>query len=121
MREPERTAGGCCKPVVTSGSCCACGSGWCRCASGVTHGFEDWRHAGRGHWLFATTLPAGSDEDQPRARASMGEDLQRGQPTEVDHLNGEIVRLAGAQSSTLRSRALDGSGGERIEVELIHF
>jgi 2-dehydropantoate 2-reductase len=30
----------------------------------------------------------------PEARSSMWEDLQRGRPTEVDHLNGEIVRLA---------------------------
>ena len=30
----------------------------------------------------------------PEARSSMWEDLSRGRPTEVDHLNGEIVRLA---------------------------
>ena len=30
----------------------------------------------------------------PEARSSMWEDLTRGRPTEVDHLNGEIVRLA---------------------------
>jgi 2-dehydropantoate 2-reductase len=32
----------------------------------------------------------------PEARSSMWEDLSRGRPTEVDHLNGEIVRLAEA-------------------------
>jgi 2-dehydropantoate 2-reductase len=32
----------------------------------------------------------------PEARSSMWEDLTRGRPTEVDHLNGEIVRLAEA-------------------------
>lgn len=31
----------------------------------------------------------------PQARSSMWEDLARGRPTEVDYLNGEIVRLAG--------------------------
>jgi 2-dehydropantoate 2-reductase len=30
----------------------------------------------------------------PQARSSMWEDLQAGRPTEVDHLNGEIARLA---------------------------
>jgi 2-dehydropantoate 2-reductase len=30
----------------------------------------------------------------PEARSSMWEDLSRNRPTEVDHLNGEIVRLA---------------------------
>lgn len=30
----------------------------------------------------------------PQARSSMWEDLSRGRPTEVDYLNGEIVRLA---------------------------
>ena len=32
----------------------------------------------------------------PEARSSMWEDLSRGRKTEVDHLNGEIVRLAEA-------------------------
>jgi 2-dehydropantoate 2-reductase len=32
----------------------------------------------------------------PQARSSMWEDLVRGRPTEVDYLNGEIVRLAEA-------------------------
>jgi 2-dehydropantoate 2-reductase len=30
----------------------------------------------------------------PLARSSMWEDLQAGRPTEVDELNGEVVRLA---------------------------
>jgi 2-dehydropantoate 2-reductase len=30
----------------------------------------------------------------PEARSSMWEDLTRGRPTEVDYLNGEIVRMA---------------------------
>ena len=30
----------------------------------------------------------------PEARSSMWEDLSRGRLTEVDHLNGEIVRVA---------------------------
>src|SRR5204862_7033605 len=30
----------------------------------------------------------------PQARSSMWEDLEAGRPTEVDYLNGEIVRLA---------------------------
>jgi 2-dehydropantoate 2-reductase len=32
----------------------------------------------------------------PEARSSMWEDLTRGRPTEVDYLNGEIVRVAAA-------------------------
>jgi len=30
----------------------------------------------------------------PLARTSMWEDLQAGRPTEIDYLNGEVVRLA---------------------------
>jgi 2-dehydropantoate 2-reductase len=29
-----------------------------------------------------------------RARSSMADDLKAGRPTEIDHLNGEVVRLA---------------------------
>jgi 2-dehydropantoate 2-reductase len=48
----------------------------------------------------------------PEARSSMWEDLTRGRPTEVDYLNGEIVRLA--KQSGVRSPI-----NERI-VALIH-
>ncbi len=34
----------------------------------------------------------------PRARSSMWEDLSRGRPTEIDYLQGEIVRLAGEKN-----------------------
>lgn len=34
------------------------------------------------------------DIDGPRAGGSLWQSVRRGQPTEVDHLNGEIVRLA---------------------------
>jgi 2-dehydropantoate 2-reductase len=48
----------------------------------------------------------------PEARSSMWEDLSRGRPTEVDHLNGEIVRLAAScgASAPLNTRM----------VELVH-
>jgi 2-dehydropantoate 2-reductase len=36
----------------------------------------------------------------PEARSSMWEDLARGRPTEVDQLNGEIVRLAASCGAT---------------------
>lgn len=32
----------------------------------------------------------------PRARSSMAEDLARGRPTEIDYINGEVLRLAAA-------------------------
>ena len=48
----------------------------------------------------------------PEARSSMWEDLTRGRPTEVDHLNGEIVRLAD-------QHATDAPLNRRI-VELVH-
>lgn len=44
-------------------------------------------------WLFRRLLPAVVKVDDT-ARSSMWEDLNRGRPTEVDFLNGEIVRLA---------------------------
>ncbi len=45
----------------------------------------------------------------PEARSSMWEDLQRRRRTEVDELNGEIVRLASAAGTTapLNSRVVD--------------
>lgn len=48
----------------------------------------------------------------PDARSSMWEDLTRGRPTEVDWLNGEIVRLA-------EQRGRDAPLNRRI-VELVH-
>ncbi len=44
-------------------------------------------------WLFLRVAAAMVDVD-PTARSSMWEDLQRGRRTEIDFLNGEIVRLA---------------------------
>lgn len=48
----------------------------------------------------------------PESRASMWFDLERGRPTEVDYLNGEIVRLAEANGS-------DAPLNRRL-VELVH-
>ncbi|HUH02664.1 MAG TPA: 2-dehydropantoate 2-reductase [Kofleriaceae bacterium] len=48
----------------------------------------------------------------PEARSSMWQDLSRRRPTEVDYLNGEVVRLAGAHNA---SAPLN-----RRIVELIH-
>ena len=45
----------------------------------------------------------------PEARSSMWEDLSRNRPTEVDHLNGEIVRLAATcgASAPLNARMVE--------------
>jgi 2-dehydropantoate 2-reductase len=48
----------------------------------------------------------------PEARSSMWEDLTRGRPTEVDYLNGEIVRVAARHHT-------DAPLNARI-VELVH-
>jgi 2-dehydropantoate 2-reductase len=48
----------------------------------------------------------------PEARSSMWEDLARGRPTEVDELNGEIVRLAS-------EHGMDAPLNRRV-VELVH-
>jgi 2-dehydropantoate 2-reductase len=48
----------------------------------------------------------------PDSRSSMWEDLARGRPTEVDYLNGEIVRLA-------EQHGIDAPLNRRI-VELVH-
>ncbi|MET9315610.1 2-dehydropantoate 2-reductase [Kribbella sp. NPDC003505] len=48
----------------------------------------------------------------PLARTSMWEDLEAGRPTEIDYLNGEVVRLA-------RSLGRTAPVNERL-VELIH-
>jgi 2-dehydropantoate 2-reductase len=48
----------------------------------------------------------------PQARSSMWEDLQRGRATEIDYINGEIVRLAESMAGTApRNRAM---------LELVH-
>lgn len=46
-------------------------------------------------WLF-NRVAAQMVKIDPQARSSMWDDLDRGRPTEVDYLNGEVVRLAGA-------------------------
>lgn len=55
-------------------------------------------------WLFRRLLPAVVKVDD-EARSSMWEDLNRGRPTEVDFLNGEIVRLAEQIGSTAPANA----------------
>jgi 2-dehydropantoate 2-reductase len=57
--------------------------------------------------LLAARLPADA-----QARSSMWEDLTRGRPTEVDHLNGEIVALA-------ERSGVDAPVNRRV-VELVH-
>lgn len=47
--------------------------------------------------LYRTVVAAGSGGKMrvdPHARSSMAEDLAKGRPTEVDYLQGEVVRLA---------------------------
>ena len=44
-------------------------------------------------WLFAR-LANQMLEIDPQARSSMWEDLERGRPTEIDWINGEVVKLA---------------------------
>jgi len=44
-------------------------------------------------WLFFRVAAAMLRID-PEARSSMWEDLERGRTTEVDFINGEVVRLA---------------------------
>ena len=46
-------------------------------------------------WLF-NRVAAQMVKIDPQARSSMWDDLDRGRPTEVDYLNGEVVRLAEA-------------------------
>ena len=46
-------------------------------------------------WLF-NRVAAQMVKIDPQARSSMWDDLHRGRPTEVDYLNGEVVRLAEA-------------------------
>ncbi len=44
-------------------------------------------------WLFRL-VAGGMVKIDPQARSSMWEDLNRGRKTEIDYLNGEILRLA---------------------------
>jgi 2-dehydropantoate 2-reductase len=44
-------------------------------------------------WLFRVAAASMIDID-PQARSSMADDLERGRRTEIDDLNGEVVRLA---------------------------
>ncbi|MGN8080866.1 MULTISPECIES: 2-dehydropantoate 2-reductase [Variovorax] len=48
---------------------------------------------------YLSMVPAISAMD-PQARSSMWEDLEAGRPTEVDHLNGAVVRLAARHGGT---------------------
>ncbi len=48
-------------------------------------------------WLFFRAASAMIRID-PEARSSMADDLARGRPTEVDELNGEIVKIAGPRA-----------------------
>jgi 2-dehydropantoate 2-reductase len=45
------------------------------------------------NWAFLRVAAAMVKVD-PKARSSMLDDLERGRPTEIDYLNGEIVTLA---------------------------
>lgn len=65
----------------------------------------------------------------PEARSSMWQDLSRGRPTEVDHINGEVVRLAAAHGTTapLNARIVelvhaaerDGPGSPNLDAEAL--
>ena len=65
----------------------------------------------------------------PEARSSMSEDLQRGRPTEIDHLQGVIVALAERHGVDVRlSRTItrlieeaeaEGKGSPRLAPEPI--
>ncbi|HBP20565.1 MAG TPA: 2-dehydropantoate 2-reductase [Planctomycetes bacterium] len=48
-------------------------------------------------WIVRLALGLKVD---PKARSSMAQDLERGRPTEVAYLNGEIVRLAAEHGAT---------------------
>jgi 2-dehydropantoate 2-reductase len=65
----------------------------------------------------------------PEARSSMWEDLSRGRPTEVDYLNGEIVRVAAScgAKAPLNARMVDlvhaaektGAGSPKLSPEAL--
>lgn len=50
--------------------------------------------------LLFRVLAAPMIRIDPAARSSMADDLRRGRPTEVDDINGEVVRLAGSVGLT---------------------
>lgn len=57
-------------------------------------------------WLFPRVAGAMVKID-PKARSSMWEDLQRRRPTEIDDLNGQVVRVARRTgASALRNQAI---------------
>jgi 2-dehydropantoate 2-reductase len=62
-------------------------------------------------WIYRR-IAAASLKIDPEARSSMWEDLQAGRRTEVDYLNGAVVKLA-------REAGLDAPANRRI-VELAH-
>lgn len=62
-------------------------------------------------WLFRRLASTMLKMDE-NARSSMWEDISRGRPTEVDYLNGEIVRLA-------QAHGLAAPVNQRI-VQLVH-
>lgn len=62
-------------------------------------------------WLLQLLTRAQLEID-PEARSSMWEDLERRRPTEIEELNGEIVRLA-------KAHGLEAPLNQRL-VELVH-
>lgn len=62
-------------------------------------------------WLLQLVTRAQLEID-PEARSSMWEDLEQRRPTEVEELNGEIVRLA-------KAHGLEAPRNQRL-VELVH-
>jgi 2-dehydropantoate 2-reductase len=62
-------------------------------------------------WIYRR-IAAASLKIDPEARSSMWEDLQAGRRTEVDYLNGAVVKLA-------RAAGLEAPANRRI-VELVH-
>ena len=60
----------------------------------------------------------------PDARSSMWEDLAAGRPTEVDYLNGEIVRLAGGNAPINRHlvalvHLAEGTGSPALDAQTL--
>jgi 2-dehydropantoate 2-reductase len=79
-------------------------------------------------WVFVRVAAAMVKVD-PDARSSMWEDLERGRPTEVEYLNGEIIRL-GEQHDVptpvnrrirdlVRAAELAGQGSPRLTADAL--